>query len=82
MKISIEQALGNEVRKARGSLRKSQESLAFDAEIHRTYLGMIERGQKSPTLTVILRLARALNIKASELVRRAESHSEKLSSSK
>lgn len=77
MKPSIEQAFGDEIRKARVSLRKSQESLAFDAGIHRTYVSMIERGQKSPTLSVILRLARALNIKASELVRRAESHFDK-----
>lgn len=77
MKISIEQAFGSEVRRARESLCKSQESLAFDADIHRTYISMIERGKKPPTLTVILRLAGALNIKASELVRRAESRFER-----
>lgn len=72
MKISFGQALGSEVRRARVSLGKSQESLAFDAEIHRTYISMIERGKKSPTIAVVLRLAGALNIRASELVRRAE----------
>lgn len=72
MKISFGQAFGSEVRRARVSLGKSQESLAFDAEIHRTYISMIERGKKSPTIAVVLRLAGALNIRASELVRRAE----------
>ena len=78
MKSSIEKAFGREIRKARESLGKSQEGLAFDAEVHRTYIGMIERGQKSPTLGVILRLARALNLKSSELVRRAEARFERL----
>lgn len=73
MKISIEQAFGREIRGARRSLGKSQEDLAFDAEIHRTYVSLIERGQKSPTLAVIARIARSLNLNASELVRRAES---------
>ncbi len=77
MKASIEQALGREIRKARETLGTSQEGLAFDAGVHRTYIGMIERGQKSPTLGVILRLARALNLKPSELVRRAEARFEK-----
>ena len=77
MKTSIEQAFGHEIRKARESSGKSQESLAFEAEIHRTYISLIERGQKSPTLGVILRLARALNLKPSELVRRAEARFEK-----
>ncbi len=77
MKTSMEEAFGREIRKARESLRKSQESVAFDAEVHRTYISMIERGQKSPTLGVILRLARALNVKPSELVRRAEVRFEK-----
>ncbi len=77
MKASIEQALGREIRKARETLGRSQEGLAFDAGVHRTYIGMIERGQKSPTLGVILRLARALNLKPSELVRRAEARFEK-----
>ena len=77
MKASIEQTFGREIRKARESLGKSQESLAFDAEVHRTYISMIERGQKSPTLGVILRLAKALNLKPSELVGRAEERLEK-----
>jgi len=76
MKMKMEQALGREIKKARESLQKSQEELAFDAEVHRTYVSLIERGQKSPTLAVIARLARALRMKPSELLRRVEAQFE------
>ena len=72
MMTTVELAFGSEIKKARKALRKSQETLSFDAEIHRTYVSLIERGQKSPTLTVIVRLSKALNVKPSELVRRVE----------
>ena len=77
MKMTIEQALGREIKKARESLQKSQETLAFDAGVHRTYVSLIERGQKSPTLAVIARLAKALNVRPSELLRRVEAHFER-----
>ena len=72
MKTTIEQAFGHEIKKARESLHKSQEVLAFDANVHRTYVSLIERGLKSPTLNVIMKLARALNMRPSELLRRVE----------
>jgi transcriptional regulator with XRE-family HTH domain len=68
----MERTLGREIKRVRESLQKSQEALAFDAGIHRTYVSLIERGRKSPTLTVIAKLAKALNIRPSELLRRVE----------
>jgi transcriptional regulator with XRE-family HTH domain len=68
----MERALGREIKRVRESLQKSQEALAFDAGIHRTYVSLIERGRKSPTLTVIVKLAKALNVRPSELLRRVE----------
>lgn len=50
----------------------SQEELAEHAKIHRTYVSQIERGIKSPTLPVLLRLASALNISVAELMREVE----------
>lgn len=70
--MTTELAFGREIKKAREAVQKSQETLAFDAEVHRTYVSLIERGQKSPTLSVIVRLAKALNVRPSELLRRAE----------
>ena len=72
MKMTVELAFGREVKQARDAIRKSQETLAFEAGIHRTYVSQLERGQKSPTLAVIVRLARALNVQPSELIRRVE----------
>ena len=76
----MELALGREIKKAREVLQQSQEALAFEAGIHRTYVSLIERGKKSPTLAVIVRLATALGIKPSELLRRVEVEFERFSS--
>ena len=50
----------------------SQEELAFRAGVHRTYLGAIERGEKNPSYTNILKVAGALDVDAWELLRRAK----------
>jgi Predicted transcriptional regulators len=47
-----------EMRKLRGI---SQEELAFRCGVHRTYIGSIERGEKSPTLNTIQKIAAGLN---------------------
>ena len=80
MRMTMELALGREIKKAREVLQQSQEALAFEAGIHRTYISLIERGKKSPTLAVIVRLATALGIKPSELLRRVEVEFERVSS--
>jgi len=78
--MTMELALGREIKKAREVSQQSQEALAFEAGIHRTYVSLIERGKKSPTLAVIVRLAKALGIKPSELLRRVEVEFERVSS--
>ena len=45
----------------------SQERLAFDAEVDRSYLGGLERGEQNPTVDVLDRLADTLSIPISEL---------------
>jgi transcriptional regulator with XRE-family HTH domain len=50
----------------------SQEELGFQAGVHRTYISQIERGLKSPTLIVILKLAKALHRPASRLIASVE----------
>jgi transcriptional regulator with XRE-family HTH domain len=47
----------------------SQESFAEAAEVHRTYIGGIERGERNPTLTMIYRIAVALKLSPSELLK-------------
>ncbi|XIA63345.1 helix-turn-helix domain-containing protein [Bradyrhizobium sp. TZ2] len=48
------------VRKARKSLELSQEDLALEAGLDRTYISQVERGMRNCTIVVLARLARAL----------------------
>ena len=65
-------ALGNAIRHFRGGLKISQEELADRSGLHRTYLGGIERGERNPSYTNILRIAEALEVSASTLLECAE----------
>ena len=53
---------GVKVREIRISQGMSQEQLAFKANLHRTYIGMIERAEKNITLLNIEKVAQALNV--------------------
>jgi transcriptional regulator with XRE-family HTH domain len=56
-------------RKRRGV---SQETLAEAAAVHRTYVGLIERGARTPTIDVAERIAKALGLSLSALIKEAE----------
>ncbi len=60
---------GKKVREERKKLGYSQEVLAEKAGVHRTYIGMIERGEKNITLANIQKVSKALRIKISELTK-------------
>jgi transcriptional regulator with XRE-family HTH domain len=64
--------LGDVVRERRLALNLSQEELAGRAGVHRTYLSDIERGARNITVTVLARIAEALEVKVSRLFRLAE----------
>ena len=64
-------ALGNALREARTARGLSQEQLARDAGLDRTYVSGIERGERNPSLTNLLRLADALETTLTVLSRRA-----------
>lgn len=66
---------GVEVRSRREGQGLSQEHLAELADVDRTYVSMIERGKRNPTLEVAERIAAALGMKLSELIKRAEKSS-------
>jgi len=63
---------GRAVREFRKAAGISQEQLAERTEIHRTYIGGIERGERNPTWLMITRIAKALGISAARLVQLAE----------
>jgi len=65
-------AFGKIIAGLRQSSGFSQEELADRAAIHRTYVSQIERGLKSPTIVMLLRLAKALNTTPSRILRQLE----------
>lgn len=71
-KRRIEDIFGEVVRQRRKRLGLSQEKLALEADIHRTFLSEIERGIKSPTLTTIEAIAQALETVPSALLHDVE----------
>ena len=64
-------AFGETVREKRFELGLSQEELANAAQIERSHMGKIERGEHLPNLVLILRLAKALAVKPGFLVDKA-----------
>jgi transcriptional regulator with XRE-family HTH domain len=59
--------LGDNVKSLRLAHGLSQEALAFEAELDRTYISQIERGVSNPSILVILKIALALKVEFSEL---------------
>ena len=59
---------GERVREIRKEKKLSQEDLAHKADLHRTYIGMIERAEKNLTLLNIEKIASALEATVSDLL--------------
>ena len=60
--------LGENIRRFREAKGLSQEQLAFEAGLDRTYVGGAERGERNLTILSALKVSRALNVKLSQLV--------------
>ena len=63
---------GKNVQAARQALGISQEELAFRARLHRTYIGMVERAERSISLQNAKKIADALNVKLDNLLKNGE----------
>jgi transcriptional regulator with XRE-family HTH domain len=61
--------VGANVRRLRQAKGLTQEELAFRAEIDLTYVGGIERGRRNPSLIVMARIADALSVKLTDLLK-------------
>ena len=71
-KRDVRIAFGAVVRRLRVDRRLSQEKLAELSEIHRTYIGDVERGTRNIALINMSRIAKALGVPLSDLIRRME----------
>ena len=64
----INKQVGARIRKYRLAKGLSQEELAFEADLHRAYIGQIERGEKNIGVQNLQKIATALKIKISKLI--------------
>jgi transcriptional regulator with XRE-family HTH domain len=66
--MDIRQKLARNLRMLRAEKQWSQETLSFEAELHRTYISDLERGARNPTVIIIEKLAKALNVTPGRLL--------------
>jgi transcriptional regulator with XRE-family HTH domain len=71
-KISPEVAFGRVLRALRRGQGVSQDELGARSGYHRTYIGQLERGEKSPSLRTLFNLAATLGVAPSKIVRETE----------
>jgi ribosome-binding protein aMBF1 (putative translation factor) len=69
-----EKAFGQALREIREEKGISQERLALDAGFDRTFVSLLERGLRKPTIRTVVKLAAILKVKPSEIVQRMEAH--------
>jgi len=67
-KSGIVAVLAENVRRLRKAAELSQESLALEAGLDRTYISQVERRKRNVTIEVLARLARALGTTADQLL--------------
>lgn len=59
---------GRVLRDLRKQVGLTQEQLGYEAELERNYISMLERGERQPTLTTMVKLAKPLRTNASRMV--------------
>jgi transcriptional regulator with XRE-family HTH domain len=70
--VALRAALAEQIQRVRKKRGLSQEELAWRSGLHRTYISMIERAQRSVTIDSLEGIAVALGLSASSLLARAE----------
>ena len=68
----VVEVFGKVLRELREANHISQEKLAELCDLDRTYISLLERGLRQPTITTFFRLAKALKIKPSALIEKVE----------
>ena len=78
--VTISKKFGMAVRSRRMAAGLSQEKLAEKSGLHPTYVSMVERAARNPTLDVSASIARALGVALPNLVEEAQRHRRKINS--
>lgn len=66
---SVQKAFGEALRQMRVSRGISQQELALESELDRTYISLLERGLRQPTITTLMGLSDALGIDPALLIK-------------
>lgn len=66
--MDVQQRVGLNIRRFRRERGLSQEALAFECGLHRTYISGVERGIRNPTVVVLEQIATALKVPAWHLL--------------
>jgi transcriptional regulator with XRE-family HTH domain len=74
--MELQRVFGKVIKELRLQKKISQEKLAFDSDIDRTYISDIEKGDRNVSLLIIHRIAKALQISLSDLFKKIEDHGE------
>lgn len=74
--MNLQKIFGEVIKQLRTERNLSQEALALSAEIDRTYISDIEKGERNISINVAFKLANALQISFSELIKEIENHGE------
>ena len=69
---TIQRAFGMVLRRVRKEAERSQEDLALESGLDRTFISLLERGLRQPTLTSLFALATSLQVEPHVLVRETE----------
>lgn len=67
--MDVAKRLGARIQKLRLEKGLSQEDLAFEADLHRTYISHVERGSRNITVLGLCKIAKGLKIDASEILK-------------
>ena len=70
--MGLEESFGEVLRAARKQRGLSQEALALEADVERNYVSLIELGRNSPSMRVLFKLCRVLEVQPSVLLARVE----------
>jgi transcriptional regulator with XRE-family HTH domain len=69
---ALKTTIAQTIKQFREKKSLSQEQLAFESDLHRTYISLLERGKRNPTLEALFAIATALDTKPSKLIRHIE----------
>lgn len=72
MPLSLEEAFGQVLKELRKEKGLSQEELAHESGLDRTFISLLERGKRQPSLGTIISIANILELSASNFVKKVE----------